>query len=173
MAQFMMIIQYNDSIVSASLNDKNNFDEICGSQAMLRRHLIRGYNDKIFYAESTGNSEKIQELTLHNSKAETVSKKEVFQLAGSWIAAFEPNCENIQNDTDIDKTYKESLYILDDHMKIWVLEDEEDIKFQVKEVIDFTESRKLKQVIKLRDTDWSHVQITHRAITFDGDTYNL
>ena len=58
-------------------------------------------------------------------------------------------------------------------MKIYHLEDEDDIKMKVKRVIDFSESKKLKQVYKLRETDWSHVQITGRAITFDGDTYNL
>ena len=58
-------------------------------------------------------------------------------------------------------------------MKIYHLEDEDEIKFIVKKVTDFSDSRKHKQVKKLRDTDWSHVQITSRAITFDGDTYNL
>ena len=58
-------------------------------------------------------------------------------------------------------------------MKIHHLEDEDGIKFVTKKIIDFSESGKLKQVIKLRDTDWSHVQITSRALTFDGDTYNL
>ena len=58
-------------------------------------------------------------------------------------------------------------------MKIYHLVDEEDIKFEVNKIIDFSESRKLKQVLKLRDIDWSHVHITNRAVTFDGDSYNL
>ena len=111
---------------------------------MLRLHLIRGYTDRIFYAESTGNAEKIFKLNLHSNKPETVVKKEVFQLAGSWITALEPDCENIQNDTDTKVTVKESLYILDDKMKIYHLEDEDDYKLKVKKVIDFSESKKLK-----------------------------
>ena len=58
-------------------------------------------------------------------------------------------------------------------MKIHHLEDEDDIKFTVKKVIDFSGSKKLKQVLKLRDIDWSHVHLTERALTFDGDTHNL
>ena len=108
--QFIMVIQYNDSIATASLTDKHNFQEICGPQAMLRRHLIRGYHDRVFYAETTGNAEKLFQLNLHSTKPETVTKKEIFQLAGSWIAALEPDCENIQNDTE-EETVKESLYI--------------------------------------------------------------
>ena len=171
--QFTMIIQYNDSIATASLTDKKDFREVCGAQAMLRRHLIRGYSDRVFYAESTGNAEKLFQLNLHNTKPDIVVKKEIFQLAGSWIAALEPDCENIQNDQDENDTVKESLYILDDSMKIYHLVNEEDIKFTIENITDFSESGKLKQIIKLRDTDWSHVQITQRALTFDGDTYNL
>jgi hypothetical protein len=52
---------------------------------------------------------------------------------------------------------KESLYILDDSMKIYHLVNEEDIKFTIDNITDFSESGKLKQIIKLRDTDWSHV----------------
>ena len=62
---------------------------------MLRQHLIRGYSDKVFYAESNGNTEKIFQINLHSNKRDTVVKKEIYQLAGSWIAAFEPDCENI------------------------------------------------------------------------------
>ena len=99
---------------------------------MLRRHLIRGYHDRVFYAESTGNQEKIFKLNLHSTKPETVTKKEIFSLPGSWIAAIEPDCENIQNDSS-EETVKESLYILDDKMQIYHLEDEDGIKFSIKE----------------------------------------
>ena len=58
-------------------------------------------------------------------------------------------------------------------MKIYHLQDEDGIKFRVKELLDFSKSKKLKQVLRLRDIDWSHVHITHRAITFDGETHNL
>ena len=67
---------------------------------MLRRHLIRGYNDRIYFGETSGNSEKIFKLEMHPSKAETIVKKEVFQLAGSFLVAIEPDCENIQNDKE-------------------------------------------------------------------------
>ena len=52
---------------------------------------------------------------------------------------------------------KESIYILDDSMKIYHLVNEEDMKFLIENIIDFSESGKLKQIHKLRDTDWSHV----------------
>ena len=54
------------------------------------------------------------------------------------------------------------------------MEGDDDIpKFAVREVIDFSAHEKLKEIVKLRDNDWTHVHITRRALTFDGDTYNL
>jgi len=58
-ADFMFIIQYNDCIVEASLNNKKHFVEIVDSKSMIRRHLIRGYNERVFLAETSGNAEKI------------------------------------------------------------------------------------------------------------------
>lgn len=54
----MLIIQFNDCIVMASLN-KKIFKVIVQPEAMVRRHLVRGYNEKVFFAESVGNAEKI------------------------------------------------------------------------------------------------------------------
>lgn len=56
--QYMLIIQFNDCIVEASLNNRT-FKVICEPEAMIRRHLVRGYNEKIFFAETSGNAEKI------------------------------------------------------------------------------------------------------------------
>lgn len=54
----MFIIQLNDCIVKASLN-KSKFEIISSPEQMVRRHMVRGYNEKIFFAESHGNAEKI------------------------------------------------------------------------------------------------------------------
>ena len=58
--QYMLIIQFNDTILSASLN-KNHYKIkfLTEPQAMIRRHLVRGYNEKVYFAESLGNAVKI------------------------------------------------------------------------------------------------------------------
>ena len=63
--------------MKASLN-KKIFKVISEPQAMLRRHMIRGYNEKIFFAETSGNAEKIYQIELHNSMANEVTKKEIY-----------------------------------------------------------------------------------------------
>ena len=57
-------MQYNDCIVQASLN-KQIFKIISLPEAMLRRHIVRGYNEKIFFAETQGQAEKICQLSFH------------------------------------------------------------------------------------------------------------
>jgi len=88
------------------------------------------------------------------------------------MVAFEYDCENVQNDNDEDEC-KESLYIFDDAQKIYRLEDEDGIKFNVAQTIDFSAHDKVKEVKQLWDTDWTHVHITSRALTFGGEVYNL
>ena len=67
---------------------------------MIRRHLVRGYNEKIFYAETLANTEKIQMLEWNQTKSNSINKKEVWTLAGSWLVAFEADGMNIANDAD-------------------------------------------------------------------------
>ena len=72
-----LIMQYNDMISSASLCNKEVHD-YCDPTAMVRRHLVRGYNDQIYYGETSGNAEKIYKLTLHPSKIGEVKRDEIY-----------------------------------------------------------------------------------------------
>ena len=63
----MLLIQFNDTIVQASLN-KNFFELIAEPEQMLRRHLVRGYNEKVYYCESSGSVDKVCEIEFHPTK---------------------------------------------------------------------------------------------------------
>ena len=63
---------------------------------------------------------------------------------------------------------------MNDHQKIFQLvNDDSSVRFFVKNILDFTHHKKMKEIIKLRETDWSHVQITKRTLSFGDYTYNL
>ena len=80
---------------------------------MVRRDMVRGYNDQIFFAESSGASDKILKVEMHPDLAGTVVRQEMFHLSSkSWIVAVELDCENIQ--TDAADTVEQSLYVVDD-----------------------------------------------------------
>ena len=80
---------------------------------MIRRHLVRGYNEKIFFAESSGNVDKIFQVEFHPSKANEITKHEIYQLAGGKLAVFEPDGECIENDLEHEGCIQ-SLFIMDD-----------------------------------------------------------
>ena len=107
----MLIIQFNNSIVEASLN-RNYFKLICSAETMIRRHLVRGYNEKIYYGERSGNVDKIFEIEFHPTKKNEITKQEIHQLAGGFLVAFEPDGECIENDTREEVT--NSLFLMDD-----------------------------------------------------------
>ena len=75
--QYMLIIQFDDCIVESSLNNRT-FKVICSAEAMIRRHLVRGYNEKIFFAETSGNAEKIQMLEFHPSRHNKLKKRSIW-----------------------------------------------------------------------------------------------
>ena len=52
-------MQFNDVLASASLNETTNWKEECEPNSMVRRHIVRGFNEQIYFAETTGNTDKI------------------------------------------------------------------------------------------------------------------
>lgn len=45
---------------------------------MVRRHLVRGYNEKIYFAETSGNVDKIFQMEFHSTKNNEIVKKEIY-----------------------------------------------------------------------------------------------
>ena len=166
----MLIIQYEDSIVQTSINT-NTAQVICEPTAMIRRHMVRGFNEKVFYAETMGTAEKVQMLEFHKTIPNELVKKEIYSFSGSWIVAIEPDSNNIANDAEEEVT--NSLYILDDQCKIYLLSNEEEVRFTVKKMVDFSKHNLLKEVSALRDNDWAHVHVTDRSLSIGEVCYNL
>lgn len=92
-------------------------------------------------------------------------------MAGSWLVAFEPDCELMENDTE--EVCTQRLFIMDDSQKIYHLENADNIRFDVKQVIDFSPHEKIKEIAALALNDWTHVHVTTRTLTFGEKIYNL
>ena len=71
---------------------------ICQPDAMVRRHMVRGFNEQVFYFESQDSADKIIQIKCDPETKDQFKKKEVWQLPGSRVVAFELDAENIQND---------------------------------------------------------------------------
>lgn len=77
---------------------------------MVRRHLVRGYNEQVFFAANYGDSEKIHKLEMHHSKFGQVTNEVIYKLNGALIAAFETDNQNRQDDSNDDVT--QAFYVM-------------------------------------------------------------
>ena len=67
-------MQYNCSIIAQSLNEDSQINLLCDTKCMIRRHLVRGYNDQVFFAESSGSTDKIYSVQMNPESPGTVIK---------------------------------------------------------------------------------------------------
>lgn len=49
--RFMFIVQYKDAICANSLNDRSAWQMMTDREDMVRRNTVRGFKDKIYFAE--------------------------------------------------------------------------------------------------------------------------
>ena len=68
---------------------------ICQPDAMVRRHLVRGFNEQVFYFERQDGADKIIRIKFDPENKNQFKKEEVWQLPGSRLVAFELDAENI------------------------------------------------------------------------------
>ena len=59
-SSFIIVIQLNDCIMRCSLNRPDQITKISNNQDMKKIHMIRGINDKLFFAESSETTEVIK-----------------------------------------------------------------------------------------------------------------
>lgn len=53
------------------------------------------------------------------------------------------------------------------------MSNENEVRFNVKKMIDFSSHNLLKEINALRDNDWAHVHVTDRTLSFGETCYNL
>ena len=82
----------------ASYEIEGKMEVICQPDAMVRRHMVRGFNEQVFYFESQDSADKIIQIKIDPESKDQFKIKEVWQLPGSRVVAFELDAENIQND---------------------------------------------------------------------------
>ena len=73
----------------------------------------------------------------------------------------------------MDPDVNQSFFVIDDEEKIYLLNSNESGNLIVKKTVSFKPHEKFDKIVALRETDWSHVHITERALTMGNTTYNL
>ena len=100
---------------------------------MVKRHLIRGNNEKLFFAETHHNGSKIFRIDTGKEYGRNGSIYEVFELKESTIIFFEPDNEIIEKNSK-----KQAVFIVDDKMQMRHLVSEDDKPFQQATVFDLS-----------------------------------
>ena len=62
--------------------------------------MVRGFNEKVFYFEAQDNVDRLMQLEIDSQNKDKIEMKEVWQLTGSRVVAFELDTENIGNDLE-------------------------------------------------------------------------
>ena len=133
--------------------------------------MVRGYNEQVFYFETQEKTDRIIQLEFDPQIKNQIKKKEVWQLSGSRVMTFELDAENI-NDDLTDKV-QQSLYVMDDSQKIYLLKNNESSQFVITKTIDLSHHDILQDVKALQNNDWVRLNITDRALTLSNRTYNF
>ena len=92
-------------------------------------------------------------------------------MPGSRLVAFEQDAENIQN--DLTEQVKQSLYVMDDQQKIYLLQTNDLSEFEITRTIDFSHHNILQDIKALQRSDWVRLHMTERALTIGNKTFNL
>ena len=68
---------------------------------------------------------------------------------------------------------RQSFYIVADNQKIYRLVNNDNSRFEIEKVVDFSPHEIQKEITNARDRDWLHMFVSDKSLTFDGDTYNM
>ena len=172
------MLQFEDRIVVTWLKDKKNgtlsddFQTISKPEDMIKLHMIRGRNEKIFYIESTNTGEKIMMLGFDETAEDSVEFKEVYNFTNNRVVLFALDNDSYSSASETSQAF----YVVDEDQNIYHIangsEGELD-HFRVTTILNFRQHNLQKQMRQLLQHNWSNAVINNRAIRFNSCTYSL
>jgi hypothetical protein len=139
------------------------------SKEMLPIELVQTKTNNFFFAEQSGEIERLVHLTCAEGKPKTQA---VFQCQGSRIIAIENDASHQRYSNG---PLKQSIFMLDDQVIIRQIVSRDDNNFSVLREVNLSHISSLETKVKqLGNMDWRHVVISDRTITLpDYSTYSL
>ena len=96
------ILQFTDRVCSTWMVDEDksvkDFTEESPPRTMIRLKMIRGNNDRVFYMETAGKSERIMQLEVNSEKVEELQRRIVYELYDAKVVSIATDCRNFQDD---------------------------------------------------------------------------
>ena len=110
MGSSTLAMQFEDALFTVSSMNPNRWTIWSEPKDMIKLHLIRGYQNTIYFAEKDDAGDKVFKLWIEDDE---VRKAEVYQLPGSELYALEA-------DSEIMKYHKkQGIYLVDRKMMIY------------------------------------------------------
>ena len=140
----MLVIQYTDCIVTDYLSDpgeESPHKKITSKPPnMLKRHIIRGSNNDIYFGEKGNGFTKLYKLSMSKAENDYSEAEAIYQFPAASIVAIEPDYEFIQDELSKNSIKRsDAIYILLDNMQIYHLIDKEgDGYFEQEQIINFS-----------------------------------
>ena len=107
---------------------------------MLKRHIIRGSNNDIYFGEKGNGFTKLYKLSMSKAENGYSEAEAIYQFPAASIVAIEPDYEFIQDELSKNSIKRsDAIYILLDNMQIYHLIDKEgDGYFEQEQIINFS-----------------------------------
>ena len=171
--RFALIVQFTDRICETWLDNYGNrnqdFKEISKAKEMNRITMVRGNNDRIFFIETIGDSEKVIQIEIDSDQKFVTHKKVVFDIYGPKTISLATDCLNFEDDRL--KKCMQSFFILNANARMVRVSNENDV-YQVED--DYTlqhHDNIIDNLSKIKKTDWLSFHADDRSLTFGGTTY--
>ena len=172
--QFVLIIQFNDMIASAWLSDKaakdqGGFEEVCRVGSMARIKMDRTIKETVFFIEQSDDGDCINSIEISSSKPRKLNVYTVFTLAGQTVVMLGADDEDDVHDF-------QKLWVICDNQKVYQISNgvaQNEASYAVVEEFDLALHDLEETMAQLRNTDWSTVFISKRALTLFCKVYSV
>ena len=108
------VVQFENCICTVQLNESRHWTIWSSEEKMVKKCLIHGYQDKVYFAERGNNRDLVLMLEQKNEK---VVKTEVYSLQGSSIVSI--SYDNQVMPAKKGTSQKQAFYVLDDKMRVF------------------------------------------------------
>ena len=118
------VVQFENCICTVQLNESRHWTIWSSEEKMVKRFLMHGYQDKVYFAERGNNRDLVFML---EQRKEKVVKTEVYSLQGSSIVSI--SYDNQVMPAKGVASQKQAFYVLDDKKRVFYVSAEERTQF--------------------------------------------
>lgn len=120
---------------------------------MIRLKMIRGNNDRVFFLETSGKSERVVQLDVNSEEQHGLNKKIIYELYDAKVVSIASDCRNFEDDRQ--SKCSQSFYILNEKGAVFKITNKVTNMYRIcKELSVAHHQSFMDNIQKLKKTDW-------------------